>query len=333
MSGAGHFPHKWVLTDFFLCFTAAESGNCRGSTGLMYTRLHLTIVTFLAVYCVLVAPLWSRDIYVNNVMGDDRNDGSTAEPTGDRVGPYQTIARALRASRKSDRVILANTSEPYRESITLQGGRQSGIEGFPFELIGNNAVLDGTVPVPAFGWSHYKGRVFRYRPPKMSFQLLYLDDKPATRRQVTVRAEIDEMNPLEWCLFEQYLYFCVEEGRLPQAYNLSHTGLQVGVTLYQVRNVVIRDLIVQGFQLDGVNAHDGVVDTTLSGLNCRGNGRSGISIGGASRVFVQACLVGNNGAAQVRSEGACAAQLEGCDLLDNTAPPIVKEGGRVVVNR
>jgi hypothetical protein len=298
----------------------------------MYTRLLVLIVTFAMVCCVLVAPLWSRDIYVNNVTGDDGNDGSTAEPAGERVGPYQTISRALRASRTSDRVILANTGEPYGESLTFQGGRQSGMDGFPFEVIGNNAVLDGTVPVPAFGWSHYEGRVFRYRPPKMSFQLLYLDDKPARRREVTARAEIGEMNPLEWCLFEQHVYFCVEEGRLPQAYSLSHTGLQVGITLYQVRNVVIRDLIVQGFQLDGVNAHDGVVATTLSGLNCRGNGRSGISIGGASRVFVQACLVGNNGAAQVRTEGVCRAQLDGCDLLDNTAPPIVKEGGQVVVN-
>lgn len=296
----------------------------------MNTRLYVII---LVVFCVLVTPLWSRDIYVNNVTGDDGNDGTAAEPFGDRTGPYQTIARALCASQTGDRVILANTGEPYRESITLQGGRQSGIESVPFELVGNDAVLDGTIDVPAFGWSHYQGRVFRYRPPKTSFQLLYLDGKPARRRRVSHRDEIGSLAPLEWCLFEQYLYFCVEEGRLPRAYNLSFTGLQVGITLYQVRNVVIRDLIVQGFQLDGINAHDGVVNTTLSGLTCRGNARSGISIGGASRVAVEACLVGNNGAAQVRTEGACRAELDGCDLLDNTAPPIVRDGGKVVVNR
>ncbi len=70
-----------------------------------------------------------------------------------------------------------------------------------------------------------------------------------------------------------------------------------------------------------------------NGLNCRGNGRSGISIGGASRVVVESCLVGNNGAAQVRAEGASHAQLIGCDLLDNTAPKIVRDGGEVVVNQ
>ena len=95
--------------------------------------------------------------------------------------------------------------------------------------------------------------------------------------------------------------------------------------------MLIRDLVVQGFQLDGVNAHDGVFGAQLTELTCRGNGRSGISIGGASRVRVEACLVGNNGAAQVRIEGSCKAQLIGCDLLENTAPKIVREGGEVVV--
>lgn len=300
----------------------------KGETGLMYVRPWVSIT----VCCLLATSVWARDIYVNNVAGSDKNDGSVAEASGNGAGPYRTITRALKASRKGDRVILADTGEPYRESITLQGGRHSGIRHIPFELVGNNAVLDGTRPVPPSAWSHYTGRVFRFLPPRTSFQLLYQADKPAKRRQVDQRAEIEELEPLEWCLFEQHVYFCVEEGRLPQTYELSFTNLQVGITLYQVRNVVIRDLVVQGFQLDGVNAHDGAYNVTLSGLNCRGNARSGISVGGASQVRVEACLVGNNGAAQVRTEGVCQAQLEGCDLLDNTAPRIVREGGKVVVH-
>jgi hypothetical protein len=150
---------------------------------------------------------------------------------------------------------------------------------------------------------------------------------------VSHRDEIATLEPKQWCLFDRHLYFCVEAGQLPQAYSLSFTAQQVGITLYEVRNVVIRDLTVQGFQLDGVNAHDGVTGAVLSGLNCRGNGRSGISVGGASRVRIESCLVGNNGTAQVRTEGACHAQLIGCDLLDNTAPKIVRDGGKVVVNQ
>lgn len=120
---------------------------------------------------------------------------------------------------------------------------------------------------------------------------------------------------------------------MPQSYKVAYTDLQVGITLYEVRHVVIRDLVVQGFQLDGVNAFDGVMHATLTGLNCRGNARSGISIGGASRVLVESCLVGNNGAAQVRSEGVAHTQLIRCDLLDNTAPKIVRDGGEVTVSQ
>ncbi len=287
----------------------------------------------LLVFFLVATPVWARDIYVNNVTGEDRNDGSASEVLGADVGPVRTITRALQLARKADRVIVSNTGEAYHESITLQGGRQSGVPDAPFELVGNGAMLDGTAQVPTEGWSHYQGKVFRYRPPKMSFQLLYLDAKPAERRKVARREEIAGLQPLQWCIFEGYLYFCVEEDRLPQSYKVAYTDLQVGITLYEVRHVVIRDLVVQGFQLDGVNAFDGVMHATLTGLNCRGNARSGISIGGASRVLVESCLVGNNGAAQVRSEGVAHTQLIRCDLLDNTAPKIVRDGGEVTVSQ
>ena len=52
--------------------------------------------------------------------------------------------------------------------------------------------------------------------------------------------------------------------------------MPVGITLYKVRDVAIGDLTVQGFQLDGINAFDGAFDIQLSGVTCRGNGRSGI---------------------------------------------------------
>ena len=103
--------------------------------------------------------------------------------------------------------------------------------------------------------------------------------------------------------------------------------------MYEVRHVIINDLVVQGFQLDGVNAHDSAFDVSLNGLTCRGNGRSGISIGGASRVTLEACLVGNNGAAQVRTEGQSHTRIVNCNLLDNTAPALQRDGGKVTVEK
>ena len=289
--------------------------------------------------CILVAVSvpatagWARDIYVNNAMGDDRNDGSAADVVGNRSGPYRTLSRALLATRTGDRVHVANTGQPYRESITLQGARQSGFPDAPFELVGNGAVLDGSQPVPPDAWSFVEGNLFRFQPPKTAFQMLYLDGKPVRRREARSPDDLGHLQPLEWCLYQQHVYFRGEANRQPQSYAMSFAGMQVGVTLYEVRHVIVRDLVIQGFQLDGVNAHDGVRETTLSALNCRGNGRSGISVGGASRVRIDACLVGNNGTAQVRTEGFSHTQVTGCDLVDGTAPRIVREGGRVEETR
>ncbi len=275
----------------------------------------------------------ARDVYVNNSTGNDHKDGRSPVPSGDEPGPVRTIARALQLAEKGDRVILAKTGKPYRESITLQGGRHSGLSSLPFELLGNGATLDGTRTIAVTSWKFVDDQIFRCRLTHATYPLLYVDGKPAERRKVTNSDQIKDLEPLQWCLLGPYLYFRGEPDRLPQSYDLAISSMQTGITLYEVRNVEISDLVIQGFRLDGVNAHDGVFQTRLVGLTCRGNGRSGISVGGASRVTVESCLVGNNGRAQLRSEGFSHTRIVGCDLLDNTAPKIVRDGGEVSVDR
>lgn len=290
----------------------------------MWPRIFCTIGL-----AICASPAVARDIYVNNLTGDDRNDGTAPVVVGVHGGPHRTLARALQGADKGDRIIVANTGQAYRESITLQGGRHSGYPDAPFEVIGNGAVLDGTQPVRPDAWSFVGDQVFRCRLPGSAAHLLYLDGKPARQRAIQSVDDLGTLQPLECCRLGPFVHFCVEPGRMPQTYAARFTALPVGITLYEVQHVVVRDLVVQGFQLDGVNAHDGVRGARLVGLNCRGNGRSGISVGGASRVQIDACLVGNNGVAQVRTEGYCHAELISCDLLDNTAPRIVRDGGRV----
>ncbi len=282
---------------------------------------------------VAIAVCDARDIFVDNVAGDDRRDGSTQRISGRAGGPVRTIKRALELAAGADRIIIVDSGEPYRESLTLQAGRHTGIPSRPFTIVGNGATLDGTAPVPVDGWKHVEGQVFKFRPPKTSSQVLFMDGKPLDRQFVDRAAGFPKLKPLEWCLFDRYVYFCVEGDKLPSQYDLTHTSLPVGITLYEARHIVISDLVVQGFQLDGINAHDSVFDATLVGLTCRGNGRSGISVGGASRVRVIACLVGNNGAAQVRTEGFSHTEILNCDLIEGVnAPGLVREGGLVSVS-
>ena len=103
----------------------------------------------------------ARDVFVNNQTGDDRRDGSSAVVIDGAGGPCRSIRRALQLAQHGDRIILAGTDEPYRESITLQAGRHSGVENRPFEIVGNGAVLDGSQPVPKSAWRHVGDEIYR----------------------------------------------------------------------------------------------------------------------------------------------------------------------------
>jgi hypothetical protein len=271
------------------------------------------------------SPIQARDFFVNNLAGDDGKNGEAASTEDSDTGPVQTIRRALQLAGRSDRIFVANTGEPYRESISLVG-RHSGVPSAPFEIIGNGAVLDGSAPVPADAWEFSRGEIFRFQPRRLSAaQQLFRDGLPLVRGPgPTLAGRVPPLEPLQWRYLNEAIEFRPEENQLPMSYNLTYAAQPVGITLYQVMHVNISDLVVQGYRLDGINAHDSAFSVRLIGITARGNGRSGISIGGASQVEVEGSLIGNNGAAQVRTEGWSHTKLINCTLLENTAPPLVK---------
>ncbi len=277
-----------------------------------------------------VSPAGARDIFVDNVAGDDASTGVHPRNMPGQTGPVRTITKALRLAGYGDRIVLTATERPYRESVALVGTRRSGYSFAPFTIEGNGATLDGSKPVPADAWQNHAGAVFRFKPPRLGPQQLFLDDRPA--EQVAVDAAADgpaTLKPLQWCQLGGQIYFSVEMTKLPEDYPLSYAARQVGITLLHVDRVLIRNLTVQGFQLDGINAHNNARRVTIVGVTCRGNGRSGIAVGGASLVNINDCVLGNNGRAQLLSLPHSETHLHGTDLIANTAPAWLNRGGRV----
>jgi hypothetical protein len=162
----------------------------------------------------------------------------------------------------------------------------------------------------------------------MSYNQLFLDDQPLPR--IKPAGGPAQLKPRQWALHDGWLYFRCEQDRLPQSYNLTCCLHPAGITLYDVHDVIVENLVVRGFYLDGVNAHDTTTRTDLIGLVCKDNGRSGISIGGASRVRIDTCTASGNGAAQVRTEGFSIVQIVESMLDPATAPAIVQDGGRIL---
>ncbi len=270
----------------------------------------------------------ARDLFVNNVAGNDLFNGDWADGRGAGSGPVRTLRQALWLARTGDRISLANTGEPYRESVTLFGDRNSGGATRPFIIDGNGAVLDGTVAVPDDAWQFDHGNVFRFRPERMAYQQLYINGKPAARRKpAEPQGPPPDLKPQEWALVGGEIYFCPEPGKLPQFYRPRCAGLTVGLSLVKVQHVAIGNLIVQGFQLDGINLQDARSPVTLLQISARGNGRSGIAVCGSSRPAIEACLVGGNGESQLHLEGPSETHVENCDLLADTAPKWLKLPG------
>ena len=287
---------------------------------------------FLVVLLLPSGAAAGRDIHVDNLSGDDGFTGHYVRNMPDRSGPVRTIAKALRLAQSGDRIVLAKTEEPYRESVSLVGSRHSGYLDRPLVIEGNGAILEGSAPVPAGAWEHYRGAVFRFRPRRAGHQQLFLDELPAVRVAADRFAPVPpKLEPREWCLHGGQIFFCVEPEKLPRDYNLTYAHRETGITLFHVRGVAIVNLTVQGFRIDGINAYNSAREVYIKGVTSRGNGRSGITVGGASKVEIDVCVVGNNGRAQLLTLPHSETSVRNSQLFANTAPARVDRGGRVYI--
>ena len=295
--------------------------------------MRVATIVLLSVLLISASAARAEDLFVDNVLGDDIRNGRTQAADANGAGPVRSLTRALAVARPGDRLVMADTGVPYRESVTLSGGRHNGLGSEPFVIEGNNAVLEGSLPVPPRAWEHFRGDVFRFRPPRMAFAQLFLNGPPVERRYLeNMLGRLPDLAPREWCLADGWIYFRVEPQTLPDEYPLFYAAQTVGITLYEVHDVVIRNLTVQGFQLDGINAHDCAKNCQLIGVIARGNGRAGIAVGGASNVRIKACLLSDNGDEQILTDGPSVTSIEATEIDATARPALERKGGTVFVD-
>ena len=132
--------------------------------------------------------------------------------------------------------------------------------------------------------------------------MLFVDGKLA-EEQPRIVYGLPYLKERQWTRTDGGIHFAPGEGKTPYAYELSYAKHPVGITLYDVESVVISDLNIRGYQLDGINAHDNAFDCVVTDVNCTANGRSGISIGGSSRVKIVDSKLFDNGDIQLNTSG------------------------------
>jgi hypothetical protein len=245
-------------------------------------------------FCLLFfLPLsYGRDIFVNSSIGDDKNSGLNEHDSGLQNGPVRTIKQGLKLVRSGDRLILDPT-QPYKESITLSGKNVSGKnENNTFIIEGRGATLDGSKPIPFDLWQFYKDDIFRFQLmlPNVNVTYFHILKDGQLLKKIKVASSAIKLPELEaesWCIWRGYVYFKTDGKKSPMfadEYNLSYSDLKSGISIIQAANIKIHDLTIQGYQLDGIAAVNGALNIVLDNVTCRMNGRSGLTIGGASYV-------------------------------------------------
>lgn len=273
----------------------------------------------------------ATDLVVDNVRGNDsQNDrGLVAGPAS--FGPYRSINRALAAALPGDRIVLVNTGQPYRECISLTGFDHSGSPSRPFEIVGNNATLDGTREPSYDDWQFVGDDIWQLAKTPPGYGLLTVEGEALTKLAISTGTSLSELTPLSWTRVGPHIYFRGERNRGPFDYSLEISDQTTGITLYDVQNVVIRDLNVRGFRIDGMNAHDRVYGAVLLNVRSFQNGRSGITVAGASEMTIRQSTAEQNGVSQLRVEGRGAARLVDTKLGESAENAVLKLDKGIVI--
>jgi hypothetical protein len=274
--------------------------------------------------------LVAADLFVDNTVGDDICDGISPQPLDERSGPVRTISRGLKMVRPGDTLHVANHGIPYFESLEIVGWRFGG--GFTLE--GNGAIVSGAKMVPFDAWQYVGDEVWRFTPRRKAFYQLISDDKALPEDPCPPRAAtLPKIRAGHWCAWRGSIYYRALPGR-SQTQNdppLWFAAEEVGITLLDVEAVVIHNLELRHFRLDGVNAHDRCTRVILDSVRLIENGRAGLAVGGSSTVGIKDSTVEGNRVAQILNAEVAQTEVLTSKIGEAPGVPFRNRGGHVLV--
>ena len=254
-------------------------------------RLLLSVLIVLSGLPALHAEI----IYVDNILGDDAYDGTSATPINPTSGPVRTFGRGLQLLKPGLRLNITNTGLPYFGSLELNGAKHSGTPLSPMFIDGNGAEINGAIPVPKTGWQQVGQSLWKFTPFRKGHYLLILDNKALPETVVPRDSlELPDLAEHHWAAWQGAIYFKASTLEVPADLELWFATRSMGITLYDVHDIIVRDIKVRHFRIDGINAHDRCKNTVLERITAEENGRAGVVAAGSSKILLVKPTVNNN---------------------------------------
>jgi len=221
----------------------------------------------------------AKEIYVNNLVGSDKYDSTSAEPTGSIHGPVATLGKAVSLLKGGEQMIIANTGKAYRESIHLF--KQGGTPAKPTIIEGNGALLEGLGTVQPSEWTvETDGLLSIPWGNSLSFAV-WIDGRipPPNKFDGKGKPSINDLAPgtSYWSTEQQRGYFRLPEGKKLQDLRLEVPRRTNGLTVHECSYVTIRNLRVRFYADDGFNESGQCYGLIYENIEASHNGEQGMS--------------------------------------------------------
>jgi hypothetical protein len=281
----------------------------------------VTAATTVVLFCTATAP--GEILYVDNLQGSDAFNGTSPLPLDADSGPVRTIGRALALALPGTTIQVMNNGMPYFESFTITGARLRGFTQTPLTIEGNGAVVSGARSLPPRAWDPAGGDVWRLKFQRKGHYQLLLEGRPVPEFLPETppgrRGEIPEGH---YYAERGVVYYKSPPLTEPLSRPFQFGYEEVGLTLYQTENVLIRNITFQHYRLDGINAHGLCRNVTLENVTAVENGRAGVAAGGTSEVWLRGGKIADNRRAQLRISELATVRVDDTDMSE---PPTLVE--------
>lgn len=237
--------------------------------------------------------------YVNNRTGNDGNSGRSTSFEIQGGGPKRTVQEAFRGALPGDTIILLPTEEPYQEEIALTGAHTGGLPDLPITIEGNGVLLDGSNVIQAEWWRPLGEGHYLLDDFSTGLRDLFIEGTRIPVFRAGWTTPLPQLEPGAARYWRGTILLRTADRAAPGD-RVAVSQRRCGVFIDRAARVIVRDLRIQGFWIDGAQVRGPAANVRFEDCHFSGNGRSGAAVCNNALAEFDNCAFDDNGQAGIR---------------------------------